>query len=353
MLYILFAILFFGFLIAIHEFGHFIVAKACGVKVNEYAIGMGPQLRHKQGKETLYSLRLFPVGGYCAMEGEDEDTGDPRSFSAAKGWKRFLILIAGSAMNFLAGLVILLLLYSGTKAYVVPVIADFMEGCPAYEEGYLQVGDEFLRINGHPVWLSTDVSTLLGRGNGETVEPVIRRDGQKLALHDVPLALHEYTEDGQVVQRYGLYFSTREGSIGGNLSLAIRSSADFARMVWFSLEDLVSGRAGVSDLSGPIGIVGAMSDVGESSATWRDALLNLLYFGSFIAVNLAVMNLLPLPALDGGRVFFLILNGLLYLVFRRRIPGKYEGYVHMAGMLLLLALMAFVAIQDIMRLIGG
>lgn len=350
MLYILFAILFFGFLIAIHEFGHFITAKLCGVKVNEFAIGMGPQVVKKQGKETVYSLRLFPVGGFCAMEGEDEATDDPRSFAKASFGKRFLILVAGSAMNFLTGLVILICLFSTTQAYIAPVIDSFMEGCPAAEEGYLLPGDEILRIDGHAVLLSSDISTLLSRGNGETADLVVRRDGERVTLEDVPLALRAYEIDGEKQEKYGLYFKVEQSGIAANTGLALRSSVNFARMVWFSLEDLFSGAAGLKDLSGPIGIVDTMSDVGEASASWLDAALNLLYFGAFIAVNLAVMNLLPLPALDGGRLFFLILNGILSRFLRREIPGKYEGYVHLAGMALLLLLMLVVGINDVYKI---
>lgn len=353
MLYVLFAILFFGFLVAIHEFGHFITAKLCGVKVNEFSIGMGPLLLHRQGKETQYSLRLLPIGGFCAMEGEEEATDDPRSFSAAKGWKKVIILVAGSAMNFLTGLVILLVLYSGTQAVVTPVISGFAEDCPAAREGYLQEGDRILKIDGHAVWFSSDVAMLLARGNGETADLVVERDGRRVALEGVPLALRDYEVNGEVQQRYGLYFTAEETGFAANIGIALKSSANFARMVWFSLEDLISGGASVKDLSGPIGIVSVMNDVGENSVNWKAALLNLLYFGSFIAVNLAVMNLLPIPALDGGRLFFLILNGILFLLVRRRIPGKYESYVHMAGMALLLLLMIVVGVQDVTRIIGS
>ncbi len=349
MLYIIFAILFFGFLIAIHEFGHFITAKLCGVRVNEFAIGMGPVLLKKKGKETEYALRLFPIGGFCAMEGEDEASEDPRSFAAASFWKRFLILVAGSAMNFLAGLIILICIYS-TVVHAVPVIASFADGCPAAEEGYLQVGDEILRVDGHMVLVADDISTLLSRGNGETADLVIRRNGEKLTLEDVPLALAEYTEDGLTQVRYGLNLEWAPTGFLSNTGYALRSAVNFARLVWFSLEDLFTGSAGLQDLSGPIGIVDAMSEVGQSSATWVDALLNLFYLGAFIAVNLSVMNLLPLPALDGGRLFFLVLNGVLSLLFRRQIPGKYEGYVHMAGMALLLLLMLVVGVNDVYKL---
>ena len=350
MLYILFAILLFGFLIAIHEFGHFITAKLCGVRVNEFAIGMGPQILKKKGRETEYSLRLFPVGGFCAMEGEDEASDDPRSFSAAAFWKRCLILVAGSAMNFITGLVILVCIYSGADAYVSPAIDSFMDGNPAYEQGYLQVGDEFLEIDGHLVLVNSDVSLLLSRGNGETADILVRRNGEKLLLEDVPLALREYEMDGDVQLMYGLYFQVKEATLGSNIGLALRSSLNFARMVWFSLQDLISGSAGLQDLSGPVGIVSTMSQVGQASASVWDAILNLLYFGAFIAINLSVMNLLPLPALDGGRLFFQLINGLLSVTIRRQIPDKYESYVHFAGLVLLLLLMLVVGLNDIYKI---
>ncbi len=352
MLYILFAIILFGFLIGIHEFGHFAVAKLCGVRVHEFAIGMGPQLLKKQGKETVYSLRLFPIGGYCAMEGEDEATDDPRSFARAAGWKRFLVLIAGAGMNFLTGLVILLCIFSTAKSFGAPILSGFMDGCPAAEEGYLQEGDKILSIDGHRILIYDDVSTLLSRGNGETVDLTIRRDGEKLKLADVPMKLQEYTQDGQTVRRYGLLFSVVPATATSRLTYAVKCSLNFARLVWFGLEDICSGAAGVKDLSGPIGIVDTMSSVGESSVSWQEAALNLFYFGAFIAVNLAVMNLLPLPALDGGRIFFLILNAILARTIRRRIPGKYEGIVHLIGLGLMLLLMIVVGANDILRLFG-
>lgn len=350
MLYILFAILLFGFLIAIHEFGHFITAKLSGVRVNEFAIGMGPQILKKQGKETEYSLRLFPVGGFCAMEGEDEESDDPRSFSKASFWKRCLILVAGSGMNFITGLVILVCLYSNASAYTSAIIDGFMDGNPAYEQGYLQAGDELLKIDGHAVLVSSDVSLLLSRGNGETADLLVRRDGVKIRLEDVPLALREYEYNGEMQLKYGLYFRVKEASLGSNIGLALRSSLNFARMVWFSLQDLISGAAGLKDLSGPVGIVSTMSEVGQASATAVAAIRNLLYFGAFIAVNLAVMNLLPLPALDGGRLLFLLLNGLLSVTIRRKIPDKYESYVHFAGLVLLLLLMLVVGLNDIYKI---
>lgn len=353
MLYIIIAILMFGVLIAVHELGHFLVAKALGVRVNEFSIGMGPLLLKKQGRETLYSLRLLPVGGYCAMEGEDEDSDDPRAFGNAAGWKRFLILIAGSFMNFLAGVVILLGLMAGTLGYYTAgtTLDSFAEGFPSQGEELLLPGDQIVEINGARVWLNSDVTLLLGRSQADSVDLVIRRDGRLLERSGLDLTPREYDNgDGTVSYRYGLNFALEKVTPLVWLRNSLYNSLDFVRLVHFSLVDLISGQAGLKDLSGPIGIVDAIGQVGEQSANWIAALQNILYFSAFIAINLAVMNLLPLPALDGGRVFFLVINALFRAVTRRKLDPKYEGYVHMAGLVLLLGLMVVVAFNDIVRI---
>ena len=353
MLYIIIAILLFGFLIAIHEFGHFITAKAFGVRVNEFAIGMGPAIFSRQRGETLYALRAFPVGGYCAMEGEDEDSDDPRSFGAQNGWKRLVILAAGAFMNFLAGLVLILLLFSGAQAFTTPVLSGFMDGFPLEGEQGLMAGDRIVSINGERIYLYNDVTLFLSRGNGEPYDMVVERDGQRVVLNDLPLELREYTVDGQSVTRYGLYFAVEEATVGAKLRNSWYNAIDFVRLVRISLTDLVTGSAGLKDMTGPVGIVDTITQVGSQSASVRIALENILYFGALIAVNLAVMNLLPLPALDGGRIFFLLINGVWMFLFRRRIDPKYESYVHVAGLVALLALMAVVTFNDLARIFGG
>ena len=329
LIYIIIAIVIFGLLIAIHELGHFLVAKASGVKVLEFSIGMGPQLWHREGKETKYSLRLFPIGGFCAMEGEDGESDDPRAFGNAAGWKKFLVLIAGPAANFLAGMLLILGLFAASTGYVSTTLSGFVDGFPCQGETMLQAGDEIVSIDGSAVLLYSDISTLLNRGNGKTHDIVVRRDGEKIVLNDLPLTPREY-----------------------ELRLGLANSVDFVRMIWWSLEDLFTGAVGFSALSGPIGIVDAMGQMAESASGVRQAVDNLLYFAAFLAINLGVMNLLPIPALDGGRVFFLILNGLAALLFRRRIPAKYEGYVHFGGLVLLLGLMVVVAFQDVYRIVS-
>lgn len=352
LIYIIIAIVIFGLLIAIHELGHFLVAKACGVKVLEFSIGMGPQLWHKEGKETQYSLRLFPIGGFCAMEGEDGESDDPRAFGNTAGWKKFLVLIAGSASNFIAGMLLILCLFAASTGYVSTTLSGFVDGFPCQGETMLQAGDEIVSIDGSAVLLYSDISTLLNRGNGKTHDIVVRRDGEKITLNDLPLTPREYEVEGKKVTMYGLYFQSKEATFGSKLRLGLANSVDFVRMIWWSLEDLFTGAVGFSALSGPIGIVDAMGQMAESADGVRQAVNNLLYFAAFLAINLAFMNLLPLPALDGGRVFFLILNGLAVLLFRRRIPAKYEGYVHFGGLVLLLGLMVVVAVQDVYRIIG-
>lgn len=351
MLYLIFAILMFGLLILVHELGHFIAAKTLGVRVNEFALGMGPTLWKKQGKETLYALRLFPIGGFCAMEGEDEDTGSDRAFSRQKGWKRLLILAAGAVMNFLAGFLILILLFATSAGFRSTTIVSLMDGCPAEE--YLQPGDRIISIDGRRMLLYNDFTMLLARGDDTYYDLVVERNGEKVGLSDVPIYPKEYEVEGETITLYGYTFGVDRNSVGATIRYSIYEAVDFIRMVIFSLQDLVSGAAGLKDMAGPIGIVSTMSEVGENSANLWDALSNLLYFTSFIAINLAVMNLLPLPALDGGRIFFLIVGGLFQTIFRKKLDPKYEGYVHASGMILLLALMAVVAFNDVIRLILG
>ena len=347
-LYIAIGILIFGLLIAVHELGHFTAAKLCGVKVTEFAVGMGPAIFKKQKGETLYSLRCVPFGGYCAMEGEDGESDDPRAFTAQKGWKRLVILAAGSAMNFLTGILIVLILFSNAGGFRAPVIEDFMEGCPYESAEGLQKGDRFWKIDGRRVWQYYNVGELLAKGDGD-YDLVVIRDGRRVKLEDYHMVPVEY--EGQEQKMYGFYFGTDPATFGNKLRYSWNTTMEFVRMVWDALGQLFGGKVSVNDLSGPVGIVDMMAETGEQSESVSDALYNIFYLGAFIAVNLAVMNMLPIPALDGGRIFLLLVTALIEAVTRRKLNPKYEAYIHAAGMILLLGLMAYVMFHDIFRIV--
>lgn len=351
---VLFAILLFSMLIFVHELGHFLAAKLSGVQVNEFSMFMGPTLWSKKIGETQYSVRLIPVGGYCAMEGDDEDSDNPRSFGHAAWWKRVLILAAGAAMNFLVGVLLMVIIYLPAKQVVVPVISGFESFSTVNGADGLQVGDKILELDGEKIYVQSDFSMLLRLNPGETHDLVVLRDGQKVALKDFRMETHTVTDDSGVTrQLYGMNFTVESLNLLGKLQYAWNQSLDTVRLVRLSLQMILSGKAGIGDMTGPVGIVQQMAVVADESASRLDALMNMLYFGGFIAINLAVMNLLPIPALDGGRIVGVVITTAVEAVTRKKINPKYEGYLHGAGMVLLMALMAFIMFKDIFMLFRG
>ena len=351
---ILFAVLLFSVLIFVHEFGHFAAAKLSGVQVNEFSMFMGPALWKKQIGETLYSIRLIPIGGYCAMEGEDEDTDNPRSFQKAAWWKRLIILVAGAAMNFLMGIVLMFVVYMPAQAVVEPVIVSFEEFATVDGEQGLQVGDRILELDGEKIYVQSDFSLILGLNPGEYHDLVVERNGHRVKIPNLLMERHEVTgEDGTTQWLFGMNFTLQELNFAGKIRYAWYQCLDTVRLVRLSLQMIFSGQAGLSDMSGPVGIVQQMSTVAEASPTVLDALLNMLYFGAFIAINLAVMNLLPIPALDGGRMVGVLVTTAVEAITRKKINPKYEGYLHGAGMVFLLGLMAVIMFKDIFVLFRG
>ena len=351
MVYIIAAIFIFGVLIAVHELGHFLAAKACGVRVNEFSIGMGPALFHRQKGETEYAIRILPIGGYCAMDGEDEESDDPRSLTKQSLWKKLLIFAAGALMNFLAGFLLILILYSGTSTFSTTQVAGF---APEFDQeaSSLQAGDVLWSINGERVYLFSDIDLLLNLGGGQEAELVVVRDGEKVDMGKVSLPYQTYTgTNGQAYNGYGIYVVGEESSVLRVVKYSWLNAVDFVRLVRLSLQMLLTGGASIQDLSGPVGIVSTITQVGKESETVAIAVQNIIYFAALIAVNLAVMNLLPLPALDGGKIFFLLLDAVTLALFKRKIPDKYENYVHTAGFLLLMGLMLVVTFTDISKLI--
>ena len=348
---IVFAILLFSFLIFIHEFGHFITAKLSGVQVNEFAVFMGPPIVKWQRGETQYSIRCIPIGGYCAMEGEDEESDNPRAFGKAKWWKRLIILLAGSFMNFVAGVLIMVMVYMPAKQFVVPVIDSITEFCTIDD---LQEGDKILEVDGEKIYVQSDFSMILALNPGDTHDLVVERDGKKVVLDDTLMQRHKVTdENGNELMLYGLNFTVVDADFGSKLAYGWNSAIDSVRNVRLSLQMLLTGKAGLSDMTGPVGIVQMMSQTAEASETTTDAFLNIMYFGGFIAINLAVMNLLPIPALDGGRAVALLLTTGIEAVTKKKINPKYEGYIHGIGMILLLGFMAIIMFKDIFRIFKG
>lgn len=353
MIYILLAILMFGMLVAVHELGHFLAAKACGVRVNEFSIGMGPQIYHCTKGETEYSLRLLPIGGFCAMEGEEEDSDDEHALNRQSWWKKLIIFAAGALMNFATGFLIVVCLYANAGGFYTADIAAFNEGFLREGENGVMVGDTIYAINGERIYLMSDVSLVMNLHEGDTVEMTVLRDGKKLTR---TLEKQTFTdENGKEYRAYGFSYG---GIVEATPMLRLRYSwyqtMDYVRLVRLSLQMLASGGAGVDDLSGPVGIVSTITEVGketEAEAGIGAAIKNVLFFAAMIAVNLAVMNLLPLPALDGGHILFLLINGIAVLLFKREIPGKYLNAINSAGFALLMAVMLFVTFKDIIKLL--
>ena len=348
--YIILAVFIFGVLVGIHELGHFLVAKACNVHVEEFSIGMGPAIFSRQKGETLYALRCVPFGGYCAMAGEDEESSDPRAFTNIAAWKRALILVAGSFMNFLLGLLIVIILYSGAYAFRSAELVDFREGCPYTGENALQVGDRIHSIDGKRVYQYYNVSEFLAEGDGR-YDIVVKRDGKKVELKDFYMVPLEYP--GESGKMYGFYMGYELATLPVKLQNAWDTCMEFSRMVWMGLAELGRGNVQIDDMAGPVGIVDMMAETGSSAETTGDAFYSIFYFAAFIAVNLAIMNMLPIPALDGGRIFLLLVTWMIEKIIRKKLDPKYEGYIHAAGMFLLLGLMALIMFNDIVRIVTG
>ncbi len=339
------AILIFGVIIFVHEFGHFVAARIFGVTVNEFAIGMGPAIYKKQGRRTLYSVRAVPMGGFCAMEGEDEDKPeDPGAFNNKKPWQRIIILAAGAAMNVLLGFIVVTIIVMVSAHQIGGIPSTTVESVEAQSDAarFLQPGDKITGINGTRVNIRRDLSFELGMydGSGEC-ELEFKRDGKTHTEKFTPMEMT--LEDGSPYYLVG--FTIKQNSVNPLTVLheGIFQTVWMVKLVFVSLGMLFTGEAGVSDLSGPVGVVSAMNTAAQSG------FMDLIFLAGFLAVNIGVMNLLPLPALDGGRILFVLFE----IIFRRPIPREKEGYVHFVGFILLIGLMLYVTWNDIIRIINS
>jgi regulator of sigma E protease len=329
------AIIVFGLLIGVHEAGHLIAAKLNKVEVTEFAIGMGPKLFSFQGKETLYSLRLIPIGGYCKLTGEDEEIDSPVSFSAKKPLQRISILAAGAIMNLVLGFVALVILFAPNEKIVTTNVGAVLENAPAYTQG-LKAGDKIIKLNSTDVNINADLSFFLYRNGGKDINVTVERDGKKVVLNITP-----HQDNGSYYIGYTPV--TIENNFWETLKYAYHYEIFTSKVVVLTLADMFTGAASVKDTSGPVGIV---NEIGKAA---QNGFRNVLYLLALISVNLGLFNLLPLPALDGGRILFVLIE----FVFRRPVPQKYEAIVHAIGFLALLVLMVFVTFNDVFRLIGN
>ena len=375
---ILSALLVFSAVIAIHEFGHFAVAKLCGIQVNEFSIGMGPVLWKKNHKGTQYSLRALPVGGFVALEGEEspesqqaEAARDARedNFSSSKHdlnilstesdgevqekpagiplneapvWQRALVMVAGAVMNFVLGFVVLVVLIAAQNEPITSkTIYAIQDGALCGQTG-LQAGDKVLAVNGRRCFVANDILYELVRTQSYSADFTVLRDGQKVQLPGVQFDTWQ-DEQGETHMSIGFSVYGLEKTPGNVLREAGNSVLYYGRIVFTSLVDLMRGRESINNLSGPVGIVSAIGQA--ASYGWQD-LLELL---ALITINLGIFNLLPFPALDGGKVVFLVIEG----VTGHAVPEKLQSVLTLATFGLLFGLMLFATYNDILRLITG
>ena len=351
-MYIVIAIIAFGFLIAVHELGHFTAAKLLKVRVIEFAIGMGPKLLKKQGKNTLYTLRMFPFGGFCAMD-EDSAPEDESSFTAQRRWKRVIILAAGGIANLLAAFIIVVILVSQMSYFASATLVDLAEGFPDNGEQGLMIGDTIHSINGERIYYMDDFPLLMQLANSSSVNIVVIREGEKVTLTDYTLERREYMTDGEMRLRYGLHFSMIDATFTESAKYSCYMTYNFIRLIRFSIAQLVSGAAGVRDFAGPVAIVDTMNSIGREAPTIGSAIASIANFTALIGVNIALINLLPIPAMDGGRILFLFITWIIEKMMKRNLDPKYEGYIHTTALVLLMGFMVFVLINDVLRIVSS
>lgn len=344
---IVIAILIFGIIVVWHEFGHFIVAKKCDVQVNEFMIGLGPKLVGVQKGETLFSIHLLPFGGACVMEGEDGNSDNERAYTHKKIWQRLLIVFAGPFFNLLMAFVLSIVLL-GIAGVDKPVIADVMEGYPAEAAG-MQAGDEIIKLNSKNIHFYREVPVYLMLHSDEEINVTYLRDGEKIETTLVP---QENPENGRSL--IGIYYESDYEKLGPLQTLQY-SFYEVEYQIWTvlsSIRMLIQGKFSFNDLSGPVGIVKVVGDTYNESMQnggIGEALLNMLNMIVLLSANLCVMNLLPIPGLDGGRLLFILIEAIT----RKRIPPEKEGMIHVIGVVILLGLMAVILFNDIRKIVMG
>lgn len=333
---ILLAVVLFLLLIVFHEFGHFIVAKKSGIKVNEFAVGMGPLIYSKEKGETKYSFRLVPIGGYCAMEGEEDESNDPRSFDNAPAFKRFLTILAGPVANLIIA-VLVFTIVGGISGVVTTEVSDFIEDSPAKIAG-IEKGDEISKLNGKEISDFTEISKVVNdfykdKDFEKEINVEVKRDGKDLDFNFKPKVEAENVYIGIIPAR-------RTPGFFEAIAFGFKETGRNIKMIFTILGRLFTGKLALGALSGPVGVLKELGNQAQSG------LANLLYFLAYISVNLAVLNLLPIPALDGSK----LLTSAIEMITGKKINKKLEEKITMIGFFILLGLILVVSIKDIINL---
>ncbi|MDU4277088.1 MAG: RIP metalloprotease RseP [Finegoldia magna] len=333
MITIISSIIIFLLVILIHEFGHFIVAKMNGVSVLEFSVGMGPKLFQKESNGTLYSLRLLPVGGYCQLEGEDEENDSPNSLNNQSPFVRLKVILAGAIMNFILAFILLILLMSVSR--VSTEVSGVLEDSPAYSSG-IQTGDKIVSINGKNINDGEELLNNIKESQGDLDIGVIR-DSQSKNIKVTPRLENNVRKIGVNFQEE---YNIKNFSLIKGFKKGVITFLNLTGMLYKFLGMLITGQLGLGGVSGPVGVV---KEIGNAAKT---GVANLIFLLAYININLGVFNLLPIPALDGGRAIFILIE----MIFGKKISQEKEGYIHMVGLILLLALIAVVTIKDVIKL---
>ena len=347
------AVLVFLLIIMVHELGHFAAAKACGIYVKQFAFGMGPALFKKQGKETEYVVRAFPVGGYCAFETDiedfDEEKGEivepnPRAFNRKPVWQRMIVLVCGPLMNLILGFIVVVISLCTSEAIASTTVSEFRE--QSVSSSQLMVNDEILNIEGLPIYSASDITYKMQSSDrkneaGNLVFDItVRRNGETVLLKDVEF-MTTNRQDGSSGVYFDFFVYRLEKNFGNVVSMGFRESSSKARIILLTIVDIVKGKYGLNDFSGPIG-VGSVITEAVKTYTFSDFMSVM----AFLSINVGVFNLLPIPGLDGARLIFLIVE----LIRRKPVKQQVEGMIHFAGMALLLLFIIVISFNDISKL---
>ena len=335
---ILIAAVFFCLIIIIHELGHFTVAKLCGIRVDEFAVGMGPVIFKKQKGDTLYTIRLLPIGGFCAM-GEDEERCTPDSFRQKPVWARMATIAAGAVMNLVLGFILSLILLLVEGGAVSTQIVWFAEDAASSRYG-LQLGDKITEINGVHIFSVKDITYQLGNDEDGVVDFIVKRDGKNVAVNRVKFAVEADKETGKNTLIYDFKVLKEKVTPANIIPYGFKNAVYYGRIVLMSLRDIIVGKYGLNDLQGPVGIVTVIGDVTEKSGFDFSFILDI---ATLVTINIGIFNLLPIPALDGGRLVFLLIEA----VRRKALKAETEGMIHFVGFAALMLLMVFVTFNDV------